>query len=306
MMEDIAAVRGFNRFHTKLVGALNEHLLLSEYSLPQVRVLYEIANAPIDEPYCARDLGQILGMDKGFLSRIVTKLEKNGLIKRVPSVDNAKRLRLTLTQSGKKEFEILNSKSANEVASLIQNLTKTQRREMVQSMNNIQRLLGEPIKPAPYHLRDPKPGDLGWITHQNGRLYADEYGWDWTFEALVAEIVGRFARNFDPRWERCWVAEREGQVIGSVFVMREDDDTARLRLLYVEKSARGLGLGQRLVAETLEFARKTGYKKMVLWTNDILVSARRIYQAAGFVLVDEEPHHSFGKDLIAQTWQCDL
>ncbi len=306
LKDDIAAFREFNRFHTRLAGALNEHLLASDYTLPQVRVLYEVANAPREAPPSARNLSTILDMDTSYLSRIVTGLVNDGLIARAPSENNAKRLELTLSAKGREVFSGLNAASANEAAAHLENLSEAERRELVGAMRRIRRLLGDGPKEPTFILRDPEPGDLGWITHQQGRLYAKEYGWDWTFEALVAEIVGQFAKNFDPSCERCWVAERDGEVIGSVFVVRQDDETAKLRLLYVDARARGLGLGRRLVDETLRFARAKGYKRMVLWTNDVLVSARRIYEATGFELLEEEPHHSFGKDLVGQNWGRDL
>lgn len=307
MSEDrVAQFREFNRFHTRLVGALNEHLLASDYSLPQVRVLYEVANAPTKPPPSARDLGEALGMDTGYLSRIVTGLADEELIDRVPSDGNAKRLALTLSEKGREVFRGLNDASAKEAAAMLEGLSDQEQRELIGAMGKMRRLLGNGTNEATFILRNPEPGDLGWITYQHGRLYAKEYGWDWTFEALVAEIVGQFARTYDPSCERCWVAEREGEVIGSVFIVRQDDDTAKLRLLYVDASARGLGLGRRLVEETLRFARDKGYKRMILWTNDVLVSARRIYEVAGFELLEEEPHHSFGKDLVGQVWGRDL
>lgn len=303
---DIAAFRRFNRFHTRLVGALNDRLLASDYSLPQVRILYEIANAPPDAPPSARELGGILRMDTGYLSRVVSRLEGEGLIERTPSPENAKRLALTLTPSGREVFAGLNAASAEEVVTLLAPLSEANRRQLVGAMRRIRRLLGDTSNDRTFILRDPAPGDLGWITHRHGALYAEEYGWDWTFEALVAEIVGQFAKDFIPGKERCWVAELDGEIVGSVFVVRQDDETAKLRLLYVDPAARGLGLGRRLVDECVRFARASGYKRMVLWTNDVLASARRIYQAAGFKLIEEEPHHSFGKDLVGQFWGRDL
>lgn len=304
--DHVASFREFNRFHTRLVGALNEHLLASDYTLPQVRVLYEVANAPAKAPPSARDLGEALGMDTGYLSRIVTGLADDGLIEREPSEQNAKRLALTLSEKGRRVFDRLNVASANEAAAILEELSDQEQRELVGAMSKVRRLLGDGPNEATFILRDPEPGDLGWIVYQHGRLYAKEYGWGWTFEALVAEIVGNFAKSYDPSCERCWVAEREGEVIGSVFIMRQDEETAKLRLLYVDPSARGLGLGRRLVEETMRFARDKGYKRMALWTNDVLVSARRIYEAAGFKLLEEEQHHSFGKDLVGQVWGRDL
>ncbi|RJE85989.1 GNAT family N-acetyltransferase [Paracoccus onubensis] len=303
---DIASVRQFNRFHTRLVGALNDRLLASDYSLPQVRILYEIANARPDAPPSARELGRILRMDTGYLSRIVSGLEGEGLVMRTPSSDNAKRLALTLTDRGRAVFNGLNAASAEEVAALLAPLSKSERGQLVGAMHRIRRLLGDGPDDRTFILRDPRPGDLGWITHRQGMLYAREYGWDWTFEALVAEIVGQFVKEFIPDRERCWIAEMEGVVVGSVFVVRQDDETAKLRLLYVDPAARGRGLGRRLVEECIRFAQGKGYRRMVLWTNDILISARRIYEAAGFTLIEEEPHHSFGKDLVGQVWERNL
>lgn len=302
----IDAVREFNRFHTRLVGALNEHLLNSDYSLPQLRVLYEIANAPRSAAPSASELGQLLRVDTGYLSRLLAGLESDGLVSRVPSSDNAKRLQLTLTDRGREVFAQLNAASSEEIAALLQPLSTRDRLELVGAMARVRRLLGDTPADRTFTLRDPEPGDMGWIVHRQGRLYAEEYGWDWTFEALVAEIVGQFVRNLQCERERCWVAEREGEVVGSVFVVREDDETARLRLLYVEPSVRGLGLGRRLVDECLRFAAAKGYRRMVLWTNDLLVSARRIYEAAGFRLTEQENHHSFGKDLVGQVWVREL
>jgi DNA-binding MarR family transcriptional regulator/GNAT superfamily N-acetyltransferase len=302
----IDAVRRFNRFHTRLVGALNEGLLASAYSLPQVRILYEIANAPGGQAVSAAALGRDLALDAGYLSRLISGLEKKGLLERAPSRDNAKRLQLSLTERGRTVFSGLNAASAEEVSALLAGLSDGEQRQLVGAMTRIERLLGSGREERTFILRDPEPGDLGWITHRHGVLYAREYGWDRTFEALVAEITSNFARNFDSEKERCWVADRDGEVIGSVFLVRENDTTAKLRLLYVEPSARGLGLGRKLVDECMRFARSRGYSRMVLWTNDILVSARRIYEATGFSLIEEEPHHSFGHDLIGQIWARDL
>lgn len=307
MQDDpIAAIRRFNRFYTRLVGALDEHLLSSELSLPQVRVLYEVANAPPDAPLSANELAEFLRVDTGYLSRLIAGLEAGGLIARAPSAANTRRLELRLTPAGGEVFARLNAASASEVAALIEPLSERERRELVGAMERIRRLLGDRSSDRFFVLRDPEPGDIGWIIHRQARLYTDEYGWDWTYEGLVADILGKFVRNFDAARERCWVAEREGEIVGSIFLVREDDTTARLRLLYVEPSARGLGLGRRLVDECLRCAREKGYRRMVLWTNDVLVSARRIYEATGFRLVEQAPHHSFGRDLIGQTWERDL
>ena len=302
----IAAVRRFNRFHTRLVGALNDRMLGSDYSLSQLRILYEIANAPGDAPPAATELAGDLAMDAGYLSRLLSGMERDGLIERAPAPENAKRLTLSLTAQGRAVFNGLNAASAREVADLLKGLTEREQAQLVGAMSRIRRLLGDGPAERTFILRDPEPGDLGYIVHQQGLLYAREYGWDWSFEALVSEIVGSFVRDFVPGRERCWVAEREGEIVGSVFLVRQDDETAKLRLLYVDASARGLGLGRRLVQACISFAQAKGYKRMVLWTNDVLESARRIYEATGFTLLEEAPHHSFGKDLVGQTWGRDL
>ncbi len=304
--EDIAAVRRFNRFHTKLVGAFDDRLLSSDFSLPQMRVLYEIANAPAGGRVAAADLGRDLGLDAGYLSRLVTGLEKRELLSRVPSPHNAKRLDLELTEKGRATFAKLNAASATEVADLLGKLIPAEQRQLVGAMRRIEHLLGADGQERTFILRDPEPGDLGYVIHRQTLLYATEYGWDWTFEALLGEIVSKFITKFDPAWDRCWIAEIEGEIVGSVFVTRDDDETAKLRMLYVEKTARGMGLGRRLVDESIRFTKARGYSRMVLWTNDILLSARRIYEAAGFTLYEEEPHHSFGKDLVGQMWERDL
>ncbi len=304
--DHIAAVRRFNRFHTRLVGALNESMLTSEYTLPQVRILYEVANAPGGQPVSAAKLRRDLALDAGYLSRLIAGLEKKGLLIRTPAPDNAKRLLLRLTDDGKAVFADLNATSAAEVATLLSDLSDSEQRQLVGAMDRVRRLLGNDSGDRTFLLRDPHPGDLGWVAHRQAVLYAREYGWDWTFEALVSEIIGRFVNDFDAARERCWIAESEGEIVGSVFVVREDDVTARLRMLYVEPSARGLGLGRRLVEECIRFARTKGYDRMVLWTNDNLEAARRIYETTGFSLDDEEPHFSFGKQLVGQTWSRDL
>lgn len=302
----ITVVRQFNRFHTQLVGALNERFLASDYSLPQLRILYEIANAKPSTPPSARELGNILRMDTGYLSRIVSGLENQGLIERTPSPENAKRLALTLTDKGREVFAGLDAASAEEVAALLTPLSDADRRQLVGAMQRIRRLLGDTSDDRTFILRDPESGDLGWITHKQGVLYAKEFDWDWTYEATVAEIVGQFAKDFVPGKEKCWIAEREGEIVGSVFLVRQDDETSKLRLLYVDETARGLGLGRRLVDECIRFARANGYKRMTLWTTNAQVSARRIYEAAGFRRIEEEPCHMFGKDVIGETWEREV
>ncbi|MHA6265134.1 bifunctional helix-turn-helix transcriptional regulator/GNAT family N-acetyltransferase [Arenibacterium sp. CAU 1754] len=302
----ISQVRAFNRFHTQWVGALNDHMLASDYGLPQVRVLYEIANPPADGPPSASALARALQMDTGYLSRIVAGLESAGLIARTPSPGNAKRLSLSLTEAGREIFAGLNRSSAEEIAARLKPLDATERRQLTGAMARVRRLLGDtPPKPT-FILRDPEVGDLGHVVQRQSDLYAQEYGWNWEFEALLCEIMAQFIRSFDPDRERAWIAEQEGDIVGSVFVVREDDSTAKLRMLYVEPDARGMGLGRSLVQECLRFARTRGYTRMVLWTNDILTSARHIYETTGFRLIGEDPHHSFGKDLVGQNWALDL
>ena len=310
----IAQIRAFNRFHTRLVGALNEGMLASEFPLVQVRVLYDLAHA---ENLAAADLVARLGVDAGYMSRMIAALESRGLIEKTPDSDNAKRLVLSLSDEGRALFESLDRASAEEVRQLISPLSEDERRQLVGAMATIRRLLDDDSLPAPtasaapnperrFTLREPRPGDMGWVIHRQAALYATEYGWDWSFEALVAKIVSDFVTRFDPASERCWIAEVDGEITGSVFVVRHDETTAKLRLLYVEASARGMGLGRALVDEVIRFAREKGYTRLELWTNSILVSARRIYEAAGFTLVDEQPHESFGHELVGQTWVLEL
>ena len=303
---DIAAVRQFNRFHSLLVGALDEGLLASEFSLPQARLLYEIANTPAATPASAAAIGRSLRMDAGYLSRLLAQLETAGIVTRTSTRAQSKRQALSLTDHGRHAFAALNASSDAEVAALLNPLSDSERRQLVGAMARIRGLLGDTPPNTAFILRDPEPGDLGWVTHKQSALYANEYGWDWTFEGLMAEIIGQFVKSFDAQKERCWIAERDGQIVGSVFVVKHDATTAKLRMLYVDEMARGYGLGRRLVDECLRFARAKGYTRVVLWTNDVLVSARRIYQAVGFGLIEESAHQSFGKALIGQTWAIDL
>lgn len=294
-------IRRFNRFYTRRIGVLHEHLLNSEFSLTEVRILYELAHR---SGLTASDLCRELGLNAGYLSRVITGFEKKGLIVKTRSVADARIMQLELTVKGRKTFSPLNEASRHEVMAMLKQLSEPGQAQLVDAMEQIQQLLGG-ASPN-YLLRDPRPGDMGWVVHRHGALYAQEYGWNADFEALVAEIVAKYIREHDPTGERCWIAEKDGKVAGSAFVVRHDSETAKLRLLYVEAAARGLGIGHRLVDECLRFARLAGYKKMMLWTNSVLVDARRIYERAGFRLVEEEPHHSFGKDLVGQIWARDL
>jgi DNA-binding MarR family transcriptional regulator/GNAT superfamily N-acetyltransferase len=294
-------VRRFNRFYTREIGVLHEHLLQSDLSLTEVRVLYELAHRPAAT---AAGLARDLHLDAGYLSRIVSGFETRSFLSKKRSTTDGRAVQLLLTKKGQKAFQPLENASQREVISMLARLSVVEQQQLVDAMGQIESLLSDE-SPA-YLLREPQSGDMGWIVHRNGVLYALEYGWDWTFEALVAEIVAAFVRDFDRSSERCWIAEKDGKVVGSVFVVRHDERTAKLRVLYVEPSARGLGIGRRLVDECLCFARWAGYAKIMLWTNSVLAAARRVYESAGFVLVGEEPHHSFGKDLVGQTWERDL
>ena len=305
--DEIDAVRRFNRFHTLLVGALNDRMHATDYALPQARVLHEIANSPPQKPPSAAALARELGMDPGYLSRLIATLEKDGVIARTPAPENAKKLTLALTDKGRAAADALAAAARAEVAALLGPLDPRARARLVGGMESIRQLLGDGGRDTDLVvLRDPEPGDLGWIVHRHGKLYAEEYGFERAFEAEVARIVARFVEAFRPGRERCWIAEVDGRIAGSVFVVQEDEATAKLRLLYVEPACRGMGIGRRLVDEALRFARARGYSRMVLWTNDVLVAARRIYQAAGFTLVSEERHRTFGPELVGQIWSRDL
>lgn len=303
-LEYIETMRRFNRFYTRQIGLLNDGLLKSEFSLTEARILYELAN---HDNLTATDLTRELGLDAGYLSRILKKFEKRGLLTRQDSRSDARQTLLNLSQAGRMAFEPLNQASREEIAGMLSKLSSNEKQRLLHAMQTIEKLLGEKAEPAvPYILRPHQIGDIGWVARRQGMLYAQEYGWDETFEAFVAEIGAGFIKNYDPKWERCWIAEREGKIVGSVFLVRESDDAAKLRMLYVEPEARGLGIGSRLTDECIRFARQKRYKALTLWTNDILVSARRIYQAAGFKLISEEKHCSFGKDLVGQYWELAL
>lgn len=301
--DQIALVRSFNRAYTKQLGLLQEGLLKTEFTLTEARVLYELANR---SSLTATALRHDLGLDAGYLSRILKAFEKRGFVSRAPARHDARQSILTLTEKGRVAFEPLNRASHDEIAALLARFEDQDRDRVTSAMETLERLLGERSAVRSIALRPHRPGDMGWIVHRQARLYHEEYGWDGTFEALVAEIVAAFIRDFDAARERCWIAEFDGSIAGSVFIVRDSNDVAKLRLLYVESWARGHGIGSRLVDEAIAFARSSGYAVLTFWTNDILVSARRIYEAAGFELVSEEPHHSFGKDLVGQNWRMAL
>lgn len=301
----VETVRAFNRFYTQRIGVLEDGYLDSDFSLAQVRVLYELAHR--DAP-TASELARDLGLDAGYLSRILRGFERNGLIEKRPASDDARQRLLTLTARGREIFVPLETTSQRQIAALLARLSPAEQRQLVEAMGSIMTTLGEPsAATVPYLLRPQRPGDMGWVVQRHGALYA-EYGYDETFEALVAEIVAGFVRNFDHKRERCWIAERNGENVGSVFLIAhpEREGVAKLRLLLVEPSARGLGIGCRLVEECTRFARQAGYHTITLWTQSHLESARRIYQAAGYQLMHEAPHHSFGLDLVEQTWELEL
>ncbi len=300
----VGDVRHFNRFWTRQFGVLREGYLESPFSLTEVRVLYELAHR---EETTASELGEELGLDAGYLSRILRGFEKHGLIHKRPSEADGRRRLLRLTERGREAFAPLDARSRSEIGAMLGGMSIAGQERLVKAMRAIERLLsGRHDLVVPYLLRPHRPGDMGWVVHRHGVLYAREYGWDETFEALVAEIVAKFIQQYDPRLERCWIAERDDEIIGCVFLVRESEEIAKLRLLLVEPEARGLGIGSRLVEECIRFAQQAGYLKIRLWTNDVLNSARRIYEAMGFRLVHEKPHHSFGHDLVGQTWELML
>jgi DNA-binding MarR family transcriptional regulator/GNAT superfamily N-acetyltransferase len=300
----VGAVRRFNRFWTRQIGVLQDGYLESPFSLTEVRVLYEFAHR---EETTASELSKELGLDAGYLSRILRGFEERGLIGKKSSEADGRRSILWLTEQGREAFAPLDTRSHEVVGAMLGGLSPAEQGRLVEAMHTIEGLLGDqPERKVPYLLRPHQPGDMGWIVHRHGVLYAREYGWDERFEALVAEIVAEFIQQYDPKRERCWIAERNGEIVGSVFLVKQSEEVAKLRLLLVEPSARGLGIGRRLVQECVRFAKLTGYGKITLWTNDVLRAARRIYEEAGFRLVYEEPHHSFGHDLVGQTWELEL
>ena len=308
----VEAARRFNRFYTRKIGVLHEGAYTSPFSLTEVRVLYELAHR--DQP-TATALCRELGLDPGYVSRILRGFERRGLVLKTRSAADGRQSQLSLTAHGRKVFAPLNARSHDEVAAMLGALSPAAQARVVGAMQAIERLLGDhpepPPPPAPpsppaYRLRLPEPGDLGWVVHRHGVVYAQEYGYNEEFEALVAEIVAHFVQRYDAKRERCWIAERDGDVVGSVFLVGRSKTVAQLRLLLVEPEARGLGLGTRLVDDCVRFARQTGYRKLMLWTQSELVAARRLYQAAGFRIARRERNSSFGKDLVSETWELEL
>lgn len=303
----IAAVRRFNRFYTQRIGVLGEGLLASPLSLTEVRVLYELAHAVPDTPSSARGLAACLGIDEGYLSRILRGFVQRGWVRRERSAVDARKALLSLTGRGRKMFAPLDARSQDEVRALLEKLSGRDQAALTASMRTIESILGAPAeKSAAVVMRSLEPGDIGWVIHRHGVLYAREYRYDARFEALVARIAADFVEGFDATRERCWIVEKDGGLVGSVFLVRQSATVAKLRLLLVEPSARGLGLGARLVDECVRFARGAGYRKIALWTQSELLAARRIYERAGFTRRAAKPHRSFGRRLIAETWELTL
>lgn len=301
------ALRRFNRVHTSLVGLLQQAYLDSGLSLTEVRVIYEIANR---DGLTIADLARDLLLDNGYLSRLVRGLKDRGLITSMVSQADGRQQILALTADGRELYASLSNRSQGEMMKLISGLEEQDQRSLMTALQSAATLLrrasGRPAPTPIVTLRSHRPGDMGWVIAAHGRIYATEFGWDHTFEAMVADIAAAFLRDFDPEWEHCWMAEMDGVPVGSVTVVRKSPEEAQLRLLIIDPSARGLRLGERMVDECIRFATAKGYARLVLWTNDSLHAARRIYQKAGFRLVAEEPHHSFGVDLVGQNWELDL
>jgi DNA-binding MarR family transcriptional regulator/N-acetylglutamate synthase-like GNAT family acetyltransferase len=297
--ERVAEVRAFNRFYTTVIGVLGEGLLETPFSLTEARVIFELAQR---DATAVTDLRAHLDIDAGYLSRILSRFEAAGLVLRERSPDDGRRQIIRLSSTGGDAFRTLDSRSAEKFHDLLAPLPERDQRRLLDAMGTIRQLLEHPGAKPSTVLRPLRNGDYGWVVHRHGVLYAEEYGWDETFEALVARIVADHVDHRDPEREAAWIAELDGEPVGCVFCVKREDKVAQLRLLLVEPEGRGHGIGTRLVDECLRFARQAGYEEIILWTNDVLDAARRIYERAGFELREEEPHHSFGHDLVAQTW----
>lgn len=300
-MNRVDAIRRFNRFYTRRIGVLETRYLGSPFPLPQARVLYELGQRG---EATASELGAELDLDLGYLSRLVQSLRRQGLLQGEPSKEDARRVRLSLSAKGRKVYLQLDARSRQEVAGMLDQLPAPQQQRLVGALQAVEAVLERKDKPV--SLREHRPGDIGWVVHAHGRFYAEEYGWDERFEALVAEIAAAFVQNFDRKRERCWIAEMDGEPVGSVFVVKDTKTTAKLRLLIVDPKARGRGLGKRLVEQCIRFAREKGYRRLALWTQSNLAAARRIYRAAGFRKVKEEKHASFGVKLTGEYWELEL
>jgi DNA-binding MarR family transcriptional regulator/GNAT superfamily N-acetyltransferase len=316
LAQDVDAVRRFNRFYTRQIGVLQEKLLHSRFSLTEGRVLYQIGYHSTGMPRAsaptAVDLARELGINSGYLSRILQRFARRRLIRRTTSDADARQAHLALTERGHAALAPLQQLARDEVAVLLRPLSADERGRVVDAMHLIQTSLAKPEAhehrrdAESYTLREHRAGDMGWIVSRQGALYAEEYGWTTEYEALAAHIVAQFLKNFDPARERCWIAERDDAPLGAVMIVKQSDTVAKLRLLHVERAARGLGIGKRLVDECIRFSRAVGYQKITLWTQSNLLAARHLYEAAGFTTVAQEPHHSFGKDLVAETWELAL
>jgi len=303
-LQRIEAVRRFSRFYTRKIGVLHEGLLDSPFTLAEGRVVYELAH---HEATTAAELAKELDLDPGYLSRMLKKLERQGHVIRRRAETDGRQTILALSEQGQQAFAEINGRSRAYVGSLLDPLAPEDQVRLIEALETARNLLGEPPqRRVPYVLRPHQAGDIGWAIERHGALYAKEYGFDESFEALVAEILSQFLKSFDARFERCWIAEKDGENVGCVFLVRKSDEVAKLRCLLVEPRARGLGIGARLVEECIRFARHKGYRKMTLWTNDVLHAAIHLYQRAGFQLVEEEEHHSCGHDLIGQYWELEL
>lgn len=300
----VEAVRRFSRFYTRQVGVLHEGYNGSEFSLTEARIIYELAHR---EAATASDLAKYLGVDPGYLSRLLKNFQERGVVQRQTSDADARQYLLSLTELGQQRFAELNARSRIDMGRMLSALTARQQERLIKAMSEIETLLSaEPERGASYILRPHQPGDIGWAVQKHGELYASEFGWDESFEALAAEVGAKFLRDFDAKKERAWIAEKDGENVGFVMLIKQSDEVAKLRMLLVDPKARGLGLGKRLVEECIRFARQRGYKKITLWTNDVLVTAIHIYQRCGFKLVAEERHRSFGHEMVGQTWELDL
>jgi len=299
----VATVREFNRFYTRVIGVLDGGLLDTPYTLTEARVIFELAQR---EQVEVTTLRRRLGLDPGYLSRILSRYESDGLIIRSRSTTDARRQVVRLTATGRSAYQTLDERSARQIQAMLEGLADEEQRRLLGAMATISDVLGDSRREHRVTLRPVRVGDLGWVIGRHGAVYAEEFGWDESFEALVARIVADYAQQHDPQRENAWIAEIDGEPVGCVFCVRKDDETAQLRILLVEPSARGFGVGTALVDACIEFARQAGYRTVVLWTNSVLEAARRIYERAGFKLLDEQPHHSYGHDLVSQWWVLEL
>jgi len=314
--DEVAQVRAFNRFYTRSIGVLQDSLVGSPFALGEARVLHELARRENDSEGAAEgmegaELRRLLDLDAGYFSRVLARFDVAGLIRREPHASDARRQLIRLTEAGRAAFADLDDRQVAAVRRLLEPLSRARRATLTEAMATIERVLAGPERQRGFLLRPPQLGDLGWIVARHGALYADEYRGDPRFEAMVARIVAEYAQRHDPAREAVWIAEVDGQPVGSVACMADDKSgadpgTARLRLLLVEPTARGMGIGERLVAECLRFARRAGYTRITLWTTSGLDSARRIYQRAGFTLDNEAPHDGFGQGVIGQNWSRPL